>query len=427
LSPTPYRLAAVCLGLLCAVLLIAIIALSIYYNGSSQKLTKELVQLRENYSNLTTAKNKLQVDFRNLFTGYSNLTESNDYLTTVNHRLQVDIRNLTTSYSNLTVMKDNLQKERDNLEYMIIRLNELSWTESRTACRKLHLGADLVIINSREEQCESKIIMLQNQRNIQNTYTSETPKKKSTGKKWSYRANEKAFEVKQDEVTYAEKHPDKVNSSYLNMLMTSAVLQNRNNGELKGQDQLRMNYSNLTAPKDKLQEDIRNLTGANERLLKDFRNLTAAHDKLQVDYRNLSAVKECRPCPWGWELFSHKCYYFSTDKLNWNDSRTACRKQGADLVAIDSRGEQEFVTKHMKRREYWMGLSDAAGKGTWIWVDGTQPIEWYWIQNQPGNFQNNTACLASADKAIGLKNWNDQDCSKKKSRICEGSSLPLSP
>nr|XP_015193384.1 PREDICTED: CD209 antigen-like protein B isoform X2 [Lepisosteus oculatus] len=243
------------------------------------------------------------------------------------------------------------------------------------------------------------------------------------------------------------------------------------NGELKGQDQLRMNYSNLTAPKDKLQEDIRNLTGANERLLKDFRNLTAAHDKLQVDYRNLSAgysnlivvkeelqkdtrklwsvitelrrhfpvdqycsitdqktlVKECRPCPWGWELFSHKCYYFSTDKLNWNDSRTACRKQGADLVAIDSRGEQEFVTKHMKRREYWMGLSDAAGKGTWIWVDGTQPIEWYWIQNQPGNFQNNTACLASADKAIGLKNWNDQDCSKKKSRICEGSSLPLSP
>ncbi|XP_015193379.2 CD209 antigen-like protein B isoform X2 [Lepisosteus oculatus] len=268
--PLPYRLAAVCLGLLCAVLLIAIIVLIFFYNGNSQnisKLVKELDHLRVNYSNLTAAHNGLEVDFRNL--------------TATHNKLQEDFRNLTVSYSNLTGINDKLQNKTEILQSLISKLK-------------------------------------------------------------------KHFSVEQ--------------------------------------------YCPVT------------------------------------DQNTLE--KDCRPCPWGWELFSTKCYYFSTDALSWNYSRTACRKLGADLVVINNRTEQEFIQKQIKGGEYWMGLSDAAAEGTWIWVDGTQPIEWYWMKNQPDDYENED-CLATAtptaDQITSLNNWNDNKCELPLLRICEGSSLPLSP
>ncbi|KAJ8355213.1 hypothetical protein AAFF_G00085970, partial [Aldrovandia affinis] len=53
-----------------------------------------------------------------------------------------------------------------------------------------------------------------------------------------------------------------------------------------------------------------------------------------------SQKRVCRPCPEGWEQSNSKCYYFSTKRKSWNDSRSDCLKQGADLVIIESKEEQ---------------------------------------------------------------------------------------
>ncbi|XP_030222859.1 CD209 antigen-like protein E [Gadus morhua] len=97
-----------------------------------------------------------------------------------------------------------------------------------------------------------------------------------------------------------------------------------------------------------------------EQLLLTLKNLTEQRDSLLCK----------QECPDGWRKFGCKCYKATDTYHSWNNSREFCVSQGADLVVVDSKEEMDFIGCWYNVY-FWLGATDAAGEGTWRWVDGT--------------------------------------------------------
>ncbi|XP_070828639.1 CD209 antigen-like protein E [Chaetodon trifascialis] len=123
-------------------------------------------------------------------------------------------------------------------------------------------------------------------------------------------------------------------------------------------------------------------------------------------------------CPRGWMTFGSSCYYISSQRRSWDSSRQDCVQRDADLVVIDSRQEQAFLTGFTMAA--WVGMTDREEEGTWIWVDGT-PVDkdgLQWAFGQPDGAFGGEDCgdLRTMLNFIGL---NDFNCSARNQWICE--------
>jgi hypothetical protein len=133
-----------------------------------------------------------------------------------------------------------------------------------------------------------------------------------------------------------------------------------------------------------------------------------------------------------------RCYLAVSASLSWNNARRNCRARGDgwDLAAIRSNAINRFIGG-MIDDEAWIGASDGADEGEWVWVDDGTPF-WNgtaangravnlafesWSANQP-NGGVNTNCARLAAPNAGAQNgnptWADVECADLRPSVCEG-------
>ncbi|KAI4883140.1 hypothetical protein NFI96_020584, partial [Prochilodus magdalenae] len=144
--------------------------------------------------------------------------------------------------------------------------------------------------------------------------------------------------------------------------------------------QLHTNLSSSIQGKDEIikqfQTEKTNLSSSIQEREKLIQQLQAEKDKQTCNPQSSSASDAC--CAESWKYFSGSCYYFSTDKKTWTESRDACVAAGGDLVIISSTEEQDFLKRSYGgsgEQRYWVGLTDAVKEGDWRWLDGTRLSE----------------------------------------------------
>uniref|UniRef100_A0A8C6S658 C-type lectin domain-containing protein n=1 Tax=Neogobius melanostomus TaxID=47308 RepID=A0A8C6S658_9GOBI len=142
-------------------------------------------------------------------------------------------------------------------------------------------------------------------------------------------------------------------------------------------------------------------------------------------------------CDAGWRLNGTKCYHFSSNRLNWTESRDMCQRLRGDLVKIESREEQEFLDGKLQTEmidngdKFWIGLTDSEAEGQWVWTDGS-PLNSslaFWADNDDNKEPDNWTvedpegedCVRMGQKPFieGLKWWYDRSCQIEQRSICE--------
>ncbi|XP_055990679.1 C-type lectin domain family 4 member A-like [Sorex fumeus] len=135
---------------------------------------------------------------------------------------------------------------------------------------------------------------------------------------------------------------------------------------------------------------------------------------------NINTGKSWSCCPKNWKPFGSNCYFISSEIRNWTDSKKHCAEMQAHLLVVDSKEEQDFITKNLKlNQDYYLGLSDLKN-GHWEWVNETpyNPSVTFWYPGEPSD--NNEHCVVldflSTRRQWG---WNNVPCYNSHQSICE--------
>ncbi|XP_067236909.1 galactose-specific lectin nattectin-like [Chanodichthys erythropterus] len=129
--------------------------------------------------------------------------------------------------------------------------------------------------------------------------------------------------------------------------------------------------------------------------------------------------KRCSECKEGWASFECRCFKFISDLQTWARAERSCLDYDGNLASVHSHGEYTFLQKLVRQGTHgttptWIGGSDAAEEGVWLWSDGTKMNYEIWAPRQPDNYEVEHCLEMNFENG----NWNDRKCHEKRPYVC---------
>ena len=100
-------------------------------------------------------------------------------------------------------------------------------------------------------------------------------------------------------------------------------------------------------------------------------------------------------------------------KASWADAASACAARGGHLATISSAEQNAFILS-LGAADVWLGFTDAATEGTYVWSSG-QSTYTSWGTMQPDDAGGNEDCAVF----LADGTWNDAPCGEVRGYICE--------
>ena len=133
-------------------------------------------------------------------------------------------------------------------------------------------------------------------------------------------------------------------------------------------------------------------------------------------------------CAAGETLFGGHCYIALTTAQQFNAARATCEARGTEwtLATVGSLSENQFISGLIGTNESWLGGTDSATEGTWVWLRGQA----FWTGGLGGapasgayaNFTSsepNDAGGADCLRMIAGGQWRDIACTSNYRAVCE--------
>lgn len=115
-------------------------------------------------------------------------------------------------------------------------------------------------------------------------------------------------------------------------------------------------------------------------------------------------------------------YHYSERPMNWEDARRFCQQNYTDLVAIQNKGEIEYLNKTLPHSAtyYWIGIRKVRGVWTWVGTNKSLTKEAEnWGDGEPNNRKTKEDCVEMYIKRTkDAGKWNDDACRKPKVALC---------
>jgi len=114
------------------------------------------------------------------------------------------------------------------------------------------------------------------------------------------------------------------------------------------------------------------------------------------------------------------CYILYVNLKTWASAKAACEiTTGFHLARIETSTEQPLITTLIGLDIAWIGGSDTATEGTYVWDNGTPIATFHWANGEPDNGGGTAEedCIGVDGARQGV--WNDLPCMQE-----SGTSVP---